>query len=253
MAKSSKTESIEIVEVNRGVIEVCLLGTTPLIHNTMSAKVRRELLLPKGRKTAAEKAGQLKHEPLEEYRASVRRMEEGPTAIGVPGPAFKGGICNAAIDVPGATKAQVGRLVHVNGYTIPVYGVPEIFSSVVRSADINKTPDVRTRAIMPQWACKLSISFIKPLVRDSVVIGLLAAAGYTQGVGDFRVQKGKGDFGQFKIVSPDDPEFVEILKTGGRKAQEKALEQPEAYDIETEELLSWFDTEVTRRGFKVAS
>jgi hypothetical protein len=31
------------------------------------------------------------------------------------------------------------------------------------------------------------------------------------------------------------------------------MESPECYDAETEELLSWYDAEVNRRGFKVAA
>ena len=47
-------------------------------------------------------------------------------------------------------------------------------------------------------------------------------------------------------------EFLEVIKTGGKAAQLEALENPEAYDDETEELLSWFDAETKRRGLKVA-
>ncbi len=32
-----------------------------------------------------------------------------------------------------------------------------------------------------------------------------------------------------------------------------AMENPDAYDEDTEELLSWFDVEVRRRGFKIAA
>jgi hypothetical protein len=31
------------------------------------------------------------------------------------------------------------------------------------------------------------------------------------------------------------------------------MENPEAFDIETEDLLSWYDVEIKRRGFKVAA
>jgi len=50
-----------------------LKGKTPIIFNAMSAKAKHDLLLPKGRKTAAEKAQTLKHDPEEEYRNSVYR------------------------------------------------------------------------------------------------------------------------------------------------------------------------------------
>jgi hypothetical protein len=37
----------------------------------------------------------------------------------------------------------------------------------------------------------------------------------------------------------------------GRKAQAQAMKEPKYYDTETEELLSWFDAEIKRRGFKI--
>ena len=71
------------------------------------------------------------------------------------------------------------------------------------------------------------------------------------GLGDWRIEKGSGSYGGFEIVDPDDPEFLEIVKEGGRQAQLEALENPVAYDAETEELLGWFDIEIKRRGLKI--
>jgi hypothetical protein len=122
--------------------------------------------------------------------------------------------------------------------------------SIVRSADMNKTPDVRTRAIVPVWACRLSVTFVQPLIRAQAVANLLAAAGITIGVGDWRPEKGAGSYGQFRIVDQDDAEFRAILKAGGRKAQEEALEHPVCYDDETTELLSWYEDERQRRSLK---
>jgi hypothetical protein len=136
---------------------------------------------------------------------------------------------------------------------IPVYGVPKVMCAITRSADINKTPDVRTRAILPEWACRIKIEFTKPIMREQSIANLLAAAGFQSGVGDWRQEKGSGNYGSFKLVSADDPEFVRIVKKQARAEQIAAMESPEAYDGETEELLAWFDVEVKRRGFKVAA
>ena len=64
------TEVSEIIEVTRGQFDCCVLGTSPLILNRMSEKAKRELLMPKGRKNAVERATSLKHIPVDEYRAS---------------------------------------------------------------------------------------------------------------------------------------------------------------------------------------
>lgn len=249
---STSTDSIDILQVERGVLELCILGTSPIILNRMSEKAKHELLMPKGRKTAVEKATSLKHNPIEEYRASAYRIqsEQSPTLLAVLATAFKGAMATAALDLPGAKKAQIGRLTYVNGDYVPLFGLPQLSMSIVRSADMNRTPDVRTRAIVPRWACRLSITYIKPLMKPQAVLNLIAASGLTIGVGDWRPEKGKGNYGQFEIVPEDDPRFVEVTKTGGRVAQAAGLETPTCYDDETTALLGWFEDELAKRTLR---
>lgn len=253
--KTADTGEIQIIEINTGTITVAVVGTTPLILNRLAEKARHELLLPKGKKTTAEKASTLKHDPLAEFRASPVHLRDSnaATLLALPSTAFKGAMRTAALDLPGAKKSQIGRLTYIPGEFIGVFGVPKVFSTIVRSADMNRTPDVRTRCIVPKWAALLSITFVKPIMREQAIANLLAAAGITVGVGDFRPEKGAGNYGQFEVVGADDPRLIEIMNAGGRATQQEAMDNPEAYDEDTEELLSWFDVEIRRRGFKVAA
>lgn len=256
---TKKQEAIDVLEVEYSNILYCVLGKTPLICNRMSNKVQQELLLPKGRKTATEKASSLKHNPIQEFRDSpyLSENDKDPAFIQHLASAFKGALQNAALDLPGAKKTQVGRLVKVEGDgengridRVNIFGLPRIFSSIVRSADMNKTPDVRTRVIIPQWACFVSVSFVSPILRDPMVSRLLSMAGMTSGIGDWRPEKGKGSFGQFDLVRKDDPRFCYLIENCGREAQIEAMKTPEAYDEETSRLLSWYEVEVEKRGFK---
>lgn len=253
--KMANAGEISIMEVVKGQMDFCILGTSPLIMNRMSQKVWFELLAPKGKKTASEKASSLKHDPIQEFRDAPYTMADpnAPTLLGMMPTAFKRAMGTAALDMPGAKKTQIGRLVYIEGEMISVYGVPKVFMAITRSADMNKTPDVRTRAILPEWACKLSITFTKPILREQSIVNLLAAAGFQSGVGDWRQEKGSGSYGAFKVVSEDDKDFNRILKTMGRTAQEEAVKAPEPYNDETSEMLAWFDVEIRRRGFKVAA
>lgn len=253
-AKTDELEQVQIVELTRAKIVYHIVGETPLLMNSMSVKAQRELLLPRGRKTAAEKQGSLKHDPLQEYRDSIYRARKGSeTVLALLNTQFKAALCTAALDVPGAKKAQIGRLTSIEGgEKLALYGVPQIMCSVVRSADINKTPDIRTRCIVPRWACKVEVTYTIPVLNATVISSLFATAGYTMGVGDWRPQKGSGTFGRWRIVEPTDKEYLEIIKTGGAAAQQAALDDPESYDDETDELLSWYDVEVRRRGIKAA-
>lgn len=255
MAKKETDTTIFVTEQRRETLNFCILGTTPLIHNRMSQKVLQTLLFPAPRKNAAEKASSLKHNPLQEYRDSpyVTLDDRDPTLITVLATGFKGGMMTAALDMPGVAKTQIKRQVYVDGQVVHIYGIPEMMMAVTRSADINKTPDVRTRAVMRKWACYLSMSYTVPLLNQQSVSNLLAAAGIVSGLGDWRQEKGSGNFGCYKLTTADDPEFLEVIATGGRQAQKDALEKPTFYDQETEELYSWFETETKRRGMKVAA
>jgi len=254
MAKSKNTSSSEeitdILKVSTGSFDCCIVGTSPLILNRMSEKAKHELLMPKGRKNATERAMTLKHIPIDEYRASAYTLKEGPTLLAMMATAFKGALRSAALDMPGAKKAQIGRLTYIPGDMVGIYGVPKLFMAIVRSADMNKTPDVRTRAIVPEWACSLRVTFVQPLIRAQAVANLLAAAGITIGVGDGRPEKGAMSYGQFRLADKDDSDFKRIIKEGGRKAQQAGLDSPTCYDDETTELLSWFESERAQRQLK---
>lgn len=253
--KTEDSGEIQILEVVKGRMDFCILGTSPLIMNRMSQKVWHELLAPKGKKNAVEKASSLKHDPIQEFRAAPYRMddESAPTLLGILPTAFKRAMGTAALDTPGAKKTQIGRLVYIEGEMLPVFGIPKVFMAITRSADMNKTPDVRTRALLPEWACQLSVTFTKPILREQSIANLLAAAGFQAGVGDWRQEKGSGAYGSFKLVSADDADFQRIITSQGRAAQEEALANPVAHNAETEEMLAWFDVEIRRRGFKVAA
>ena len=84
--------------------------------------------------------------------------------------------------------------------------------AIVRSADMNRTPDVRTRAILPRWACQITISYAIPLLKEAQITNLLAAAGFTVGIGDYRQEKGKGSYGQYSLVAPDDANYRDIME-----------------------------------------
>lgn len=250
-AAAGQEQISDILKVNTGVVTCHVLGMSPLILNRMSRKSIHELLYPKGRKSAIEKATSLKHIPLDEYRASAYRLADTKQPLlGLLATAFKGAIRSAALDMPGAKKSQIGRLTYVEGEYVGVYGIPKLHMAVVRSADMNRTPDVRTRAIVPEWACKLSITYVEPLIRPQAVANLLAAAGITIGVGDWRPEKGSSNYGQFKIVSADDADYKRIVKEGDRAAQQDGLDNPVCYDDETTELLSWFDSERAQRQIR---
>lgn len=240
-------EAIEIAPLTVGRMNVWLKGITPMICNRMAGKAKRTLLLGGGKKTKAEKEQSLKHDPLAEFADSMtKRSDAGPTRLLFPAPAVKGAMAVAALETKGTNKTQIGRLVWIQGYNLNLYGVPQLHMSVVRSADMNRTPDVRTRAIIAEWCIPVTVCFVKPQLTETAICQLLSNGGIIIGIGDFRQEKGKGNFGQFQIST--EAECKDIVKTGGMKAQDAALKTVTCYDDESQELLSWWDTQVTASG-----
>lgn len=252
MATAKKETIIEVPQIEKQVLTLHVLGKTPFLCNRMSEKAQRELLLPARRKNQAERQASLKHDPLAEFRASAYCLPDGaPTLLAVMSAAFKGAMTTAALDLPGTAKAQIGRLVYVLGDYTPVWGTPKLHMSIVRTLGMNRTPDVRTRAILPRWACRLEVEFVKPILQVPSIVNLLSAGGITAGVGDGRPEKGKLNFGQFVVVNADDPGFRSVLQEG-RAAQIAGMEAAEPYDLESADLLSWWTEEIQRRGFDVS-
>lgn len=251
MATAKKTETTEIVipPLMRGSTKIRIIGTTPLFQNRMTAKVKMGLLVGSKKKTAAEKVA-IKHHPLEEFRDSAEIIEGGPTALGLRVVAVKAAMCSAALETPGVTKSATQRLLFMPGDFAPLYGVPKLRMDVVRSADINKTPDVRSRAYLEKWGAEIEVQHILPQLPITSVITLACNAGVLIGVGDYRQEKGKGAFGTFRVITPEteDDEWDELVALHGRAAQLAALESPEPADRDTADLLEFYHTEARRRA-----
>lgn len=247
--KDAEKTTIDIVPMKKGAVDFCILGKTPLICEAVSLKAKQELSLPKKKKTKAEKQTSLKHNPIQEFRDSVYLMpnETAPTLLAANAMWFKAAMTSAAIDVPGATKAELGRLAQVIGYFIPLYGSPKLFTTTVRLSDMARTMDVRTRAILPEWACMIRVEFNTPQLNEKAIANLMAWAGDIRGVGGWRPQKGSGTFGQFTLVNPDHPEFRRIIETQGREVQQQCLDEALPFDLESQKLLDYFKEEAESR------
>lgn len=246
----AKSDTLQIDALKQGRVTLRMIGETPLYFNAMSAKAKRTLLIGGGKKTSAEKR-ELKHDPEAEFRDSIYRMSGGPTLLGFPSPAIKGAMATAALETPGVTKSSVQRLVFLPEQRIKIWGRPYLKCDVVRSADINRTPDIRTRAFLPRWCAEVDIAFVSPALTVHSVVALLSNAGVVCGIGDFRQERGKGSFGTFSVHGDDMGDMQDLwdeITAEGRAAQEAAMAVPRPADQDTAELLAMLDDERARRA-----
>ncbi len=256
MAAKSATDGsgdiITVVPIKMTEMYFNLVGISPLVPHAVSAKAKGSLLFPAPKKNAAEKASSMKHEPYEEYRDAAYKFTDDdnqPVRFYMPADCVHAAMSSVAIDMVGARKAQIGRLTSVPGIKLPLYGIPKIYTTMVRSSDPQRTPDVRTLPILEKWALpRVNVHFVGSLIKEASIANLLANAGVIIGIGDGRPEKGKKTFGKFRLASDDDPELLTIMKSGTRKTQDAALAHPEYYDIETRQLLEWFGIELNRRA-----
>lgn len=246
--KKAEAGTLQIDALKQGRVTLRMIGTTALYYNAMSAKVKHGLQVGTAKKTTAQKR-EVKHNPEQEFRDTMYRQATGPTMLYFPAPGVKAAMATAALETAGVTKSSVNRLIFLPQQRINVWGKPLLKCDVVRSADINKTPDIRTRAFLPRWCAEVDIAFITPTLSVRSIVSLLANAGVIIGIGDFRQEKGKGSFGTFRVIGTEDQddEWDEIVAEG-RAVQEAAAADPEWADDETADLMALYAEEVARRA-----
>jgi hypothetical protein len=97
--KGKDTAQIELPTLNLKVIEVTLIGDTPLISHAWSEKAKKELL---GKQMKAAKPGREAKDSIEAFEQSLYRIEGG--GYGFPSVAFKSAAVTACTSVAGITK-----------------------------------------------------------------------------------------------------------------------------------------------------
>jgi hypothetical protein len=248
--KAESDVELKVDGLKQGRLTLRIVGRTPLYFNSMSAKAMRTLLVGGSKKTAAERKD-LKHDPETEFRDSVYRMSAGPTLLGFPAPGIKGAMSTAALETAGITKSSVQRLIFLPQEKISVWGLPYLKQDVVRSADMNKTPDVRTRAFLPRWCAEVEIAYVVPTLSAQGIVNLLQNAGMIVGIGDFRQEKGRGSFGTFDVLgdsSATSDLWDDLTTNEGRDGQQYALDNPQPADDVTRELMTFLNAERVRRA-----
>jgi hypothetical protein len=250
MTTKNEPATLHIDPLKQGRVTLRIIGSTPMFFNAMSVKAKRSLLLGGGKKTAAEKK-ELKHDPEQEFRDSVYKTSVGPTLLAFPAPGVKNAMATAALVTDGVKKTDVQRLVFLPQEKVSIWGLPYLRMDVVRSADMARTPDIRTRAFLPRWCAEVDFAFVTPTLSVHSIASLLSNAGAVSGIGDFRQEKGKGSYGTFRVVTDEDEAlWDELTSKEARAAQQAAMDDPKcaADDDGTRELWAMLRQERIRRA-----
>jgi hypothetical protein len=244
------SNELRIDPLKKGVVTFRIMGTTPMYFNSMSSKAMRDLLIGAGKKTAAQRKS-IKHNPEQEFRDSIYKKSFGDTLLCFPAPAIKGAMTTASLETEGIKSTNVKRLVFLPQTHIQIWGKPQLKIDVVRSADMNRTPDMRTRAYLPRWCSEVTIHYIANTLSSQSILSLLSNAGGIVGIGDFRQEKGRGSYGCFDVLSENSMGSYQSdwddLMLEGRDAQQEAMDNPVYADEQTAELMQFLFEERSRR------
>lgn len=202
--KPAENVSIVIERIQPKVLELEVVGITPLLVCAWSKKARQQMLDKQMKKA---NRGKEAKNPEEDYKASLYVSTEGWT--GIPAGGVKGCLVNACRAVDGLPMTLAKRMLFVraDGVTaggqelVRVYGDHQMHEAMVR-IDNGGTADIRFRAVYPQWSVKLQIEFLGSIISAEQVANLVELAGYVEGLCEHRPGAPKsctGSNGRFQI------------------------------------------------------
>lgn len=193
-------EVIRLAKVARTIVDVPIVGVTPLIPHKWSEKALRMM-----RDKQSGSKARVKHDPKvpeEEAEAALYRLPDGRP--GMPATAFKAAMIGAVRLFQGVTMVSLKSAVFVIGegpdQLVAIEGDSIIREDTPRNA--TGVADLRYRYSFFPWNALLRVEYLTALVDDESIIALVDAAG-NGGIGDWRPSAPKsatGTFGRFTVV-----------------------------------------------------
>ncbi len=187
-----KKNEISIPEIKISVLEITLVGDSPILMNKFSERAKRMML---EKSTGAARGAREARNPEQEWKDAMYAEADG--SLYAPATWFKGAFVNACSFVDGITKVQARGAVHVVGERVTLKcGKATINASTVRLH--GGTTMERFRPEIFPWEVTLQVRYNKDILTADQIANLFNNAGFQVGVGDWRPQK-NGSFGMFHV------------------------------------------------------
>ena len=208
---AAETETFVIEAPDIRTIEVPIRGISPLIVHAWSVKAKAMMLEKQTKGKARTKTREPKN-PEQDYQDSRYISDDGWD--GVPAAGFKAAMVAACRQVEGLSMVLAktlffveadGRSTRQNVELVRIHGTPRMREDMVRLE--TGTADLRYRAEFPVWSATLHIRFDAGVVQHGSVLNLLARAGESIGVCEWRPsapRSSTGQCGRFRILTADD-------------------------------------------------
>lgn len=195
----SKSVSVEVIEFSIRQVTIPITGTSPLIVHAWSEKSKKMIA-----DKQAGKAKNKKHEirePEAEYEQAKHFSADGWE--GLPAAALKAAMIRGAKMV-GMVMKDTQAAFFVNAdceqtQLVRIHGESRMRTDMVRVG--MGAADIRYRPEYPEWYMELNVDFNEGLISIDQLHQIVKAAGYGNGLGEMRPEKGKFNYGRFKLAN----------------------------------------------------
>lgn len=220
MPTAKNDVAIELPALQIGLMEVTLIGDSPLIVHAWSTKAKRLML---DKQTKAAKGAREAKDPREDFESSMYRLADH--GHGFPSVAFKTAAVTAATSVAGITKIAARQAFYVVGEDADIAGAfagsvsrvnlvrieggePQLREDIVRVG--MGTADLRYRAEYVDWHARILVKYNANVLSEAQIMNLLNTAGFAVGIGEWRPER-DGDYGRFHVATEVDIAKLEAV------------------------------------------
>ncbi|MEE8607877.1 MAG: hypothetical protein V3S55_09740 [Nitrospiraceae bacterium] len=194
----------EVPELEIGVLNLLVVGTSPVIPHAISAK-NKEQIAAKQQQKGQQARG--KRNPRQEYLDSFYMIKGKPETkncvYGLPAAAFRQAMISACRQVPNLTMAGTQGCFHVFGVKgtnfvkLIDHSDPRMGEDTVTLSGPGRPLDLRYRPYFDEWSVRMEIQFNLNVISIEQLFNLAHIAGFHVGVGDHRPEKA-GSNGMFQ-------------------------------------------------------
>lgn len=194
-----KQKTIEVVEFSIREVKIPIVGISPLIIHAWSEKSKK-MITDKQAGIAKNKKHEIRN-PEDDYQQAKHISKKGWE--GFPAAGFKAAMIRGA-KIIGMVMKDTQTSFFINAdceetQLVRIIGKSRMRTDMVRVG--MGSSDIRYRPEYPEWSAVLNIEFNEGVISANQLFQLVKAAGYGCGVGEMRPEKGKFNFGRFKLAN----------------------------------------------------
>lgn len=213
MVAKKQTTGIELPRLDIRLMEVTIIGDSPLIVHAWSEKAKREMLDKQMKRAKGAKEAK---DPVADFQSSLYHMSDG--GYGFPSVGFKSAAVTAITSVGGMTKVAARQAFHILGEDVDVAGAfdgtkarhnlvridggePAMREDTVRVG--MGTADLRYRGEFSDWSARLLVRYNANVLAEGQILNIINVAGFAVGVGEWRPER-NGSYGCFHVATEVD-------------------------------------------------